>query len=646
MYLKSLQISNFRKFEKLKVEFTVGLNLLVGENDAGKTAIIDAIKYVLHTQSFDYIRPNYEDFFNSGNDEATRTEDFYIECIFEDLKPHEASSFLEWLGFDDGKSFLKVWLSAKRKDRKIFYEVRAGADEEGSQLSGEARDYLRAIYLKALRDAESELAPKKGSRLSQVLDNHELFEDKESHPLKDIMEKTNNEIEEYFSDPAGGKNLMDALNSYLKDFSLASNQLESKFSMSGSSLKSILEKLGLKIFNTSENNTQGLGSHNLLYIAAELLLLKKAGYAGLKLGLVEEIEAHLHPQTQIKLIEAIQSIGERNDIQFIMTTHSPNLASKIKLENLIAVKDSNAYPMGNEYTQLDKGDYYFLERFLDSTKANLFFANGIILVEGDAENILLPTVAKLLDKNLSDYGVSIVNVGSVAFLRYSKIFLRQVEPYFTVPVAVITDVDVKPFESREKYSIKIEKMTTLTTSQNRLPLIPLSAQKIVKKNTKYYIEREYNIFEVETKRKDIISQKNAKYDKEKVKSFIAPYWTLEYTIALSCLSKLFYQAVYISWKIKDTDGKNSYVYTETRNKATLIVEADTQYSQWLQNSKSIEEIAFEIYQKTLLDKQVSKAVVAQIFSQLINEADSTLYNIQSDNKLKYLVDAINYVTSN
>jgi putative ATP-dependent endonuclease of OLD family len=386
--------------------------------------------------------------------------------------------------------------------------------------------------------------------------------------------------------------------------------------MSGSSLKSILEKLGLKIFNTSENNMQGLGSHNLLYIAAELLLLKKTGYAGLNLGLVEEIEAHLHPQTQIKLIEAIQSIGEKNDIQFIMTTHSPNLASKIKLENLIVVKNGNAYPMGYKYTKLDKGDYYFLERFLDSTKANLFFANGIILVEGDAENILLPTIAKLIGKNLSDFGVSIVNVGSVAFLRYSKIFLRKSDPQFTVPVAVITDVDVKPFESE----VKVDDGSGGKRNKTKP--------------------------EVETERVTVISTKKEKYDKQKVKSFIAPYWTLEYTIALSCLSKLFYQAVYISWKIKDAEGKNSYVYTETKNKATLIQEADEQYSQWLQDDKSIEEIAFEIYKKTLLDKQVSKAVVAQIFSQILNEADLTSCDIKSDDKLKYLVDAINYVTSN
>ena len=614
MYLRKLKINNFRKFQNLKVEFTKGLNLLVGENDAGKTAIVDAIKYVLNTQSFDYIRPSYEDFFNSSDDESHRTENFYIECIFEDLKSHEASSFLEWLGFyDDGKNFLKIWLSAKRKDRKIFYEIRAGADDEGSQLSGEARDYLRVTYLKALRDAESELSPKKGSRLSQILDSHEVFEDKENHELKEIMRITNESIETYFSVGNGGEELMKSLNTYLKEFSLITNKLESKFLMSGSSLKSILEKLGLKIFNTSENNSQGLGSQNLLYIATELLLLKKTGYAGLKLGLIEEIEAHLHPQTQIKLIEAIQNIGEINDIQFIMTTHSPNLASKIKLKNLIVIKNANAYPMGSEYTKLAEGDYYFLERFLDSTKANLFFANGVILVEGDAENILLPIIAKRIGKNLSDYGVSIVNVGSVAFLRYSTIFLRKSEPHFTIPVAVITDVDVKPFESKVQVDNGSGGKRDKTTA------------------------------EVETERVSLISTKNTKYDEEKVKSFIAPYWTLEYTIALSCLSKLFYQAVYICKKTKSRD----YVYSMS-DKTIYITEANSEYDSWESSRKTKEDIAFIIYNDTMIEKSnpLSKAVVSQVFGQILNEADLSSYPIESDDKLKYLIEAINYVTSN
>ena len=67
----------------------------------------------------------------------------------------------------------------------------------------------------------------------------------------------------------------------------------------------------------------------------------------------------------------------------------------------------------------------FLERFLDATKANLFFAKGLIMVEGDAENLLIPAIAQLIGKNLYQYGVSVVNVGSTAYKRYVNIFKTQ-----------------------------------------------------------------------------------------------------------------------------------------------------------------------------------------------------------------------------
>lgn len=610
MYLSTIKIENFRKYKNLTVEFTAGLNLIVGENDSGKTAIIDAIRYVLHTQSYEYIRPLYEDFYlENTKDESHRSTKFKIECIFKDFKEYEAKSFLEWLSIDvNGDYYLKVWLEGTRKGSKVYYDFRAGGDDEGSQMSAEARDYLRVTYLKPLRDAESELTPKRGSRLSQILDSHEAFEDKENHRLKRIMKLTNKAIEKYFTN-YDGKDLLEDINIYLKDFSLETNRLNSKFQVSESSLKSILEKLTLKLFNheVSENNIQGLGSQNLLYISAELLLLKKSEYSGLKLALVEEIEAHLHPQTQLRLIEAIQDIAESYNIQFIVTSHSPNLASKVKLKNLILCKNSKVYPMGEDYTKLQKGDYYFLERFLDSTKANLFFANGVILVEGDAENILIPTLAKLINKDLSKYGVSIVNVGSVAFLRYANIFLRQSEPKMDIPVSLITDVDVKPIECKPT----------------------------VKENG---VKKELTKEELESKRKQTILDKESKYEKP-IKSFIVPYWTLEYTIALSCLSQIFNQAVFISWRSKSKD----YAYTE-EEKQNYIKEANEKYEEWEENNKTTEEIAYEIYKNILLDKQISKAVVAQIFAQLLNEADLTLYDICNDEKLKYLVDAIDYAT--
>lgn len=604
MYLHSLLLNNFRKYKSLNVSFNSGLNLLVGENDSGKTAIVDAIKYVLHTQSREFIRPCVEDFHLSGNeDESKRSETFVIECVFKGFKDYESKSFLEWLGFDDNGGFnLRVWLKGTRKDGRIYYDLRAGSDSEGHQLNGEARDLLRATYLRPLRDAESELTPKRGSRLSQILDSHDQFSDKVDHRLKRILRLTNKAIDNYFS-KYDGKDLLGDINGYLEDFSIDDNVLSSKFQVSDNSLKSILEKLSLKLFGQeiSENNFQGLGSNNILYIAAELLLLKKLHYSGLKLALIEETEAHLHPQAQVRLIDAIQKIGEENNIQFILTSHSPNLASKVKLDNLIVCKGGNAYPMGPSSTKLRSGDYYFLERFLDSTKANLFFSSGTILVEGDAENILVPVIAKYIGRDLSRGGVSIVNVGSTAFLRYANIFLREEGEEFRVPVSLITDVDVKPVEYGKK------KNDVLLTAE-----------------------------EIEVTREATILEKKGKYPAP-IKSFIAPYWTLEYSLSLSSLSEVFWASVYLCWKTKSKD----YVFSD-EGKNELVLEAGVKYKSWLDDGCSKEKIAFKIYKETLLDKQLSKAVVAQVFSGVLSEAD--LVGAPDDPNISYLVDAVVYAT--
>ena len=106
------------------------------------------------------------------------------------------------------------------------------------------------------------------------------------------------------------------------------------------------------------------------------------------------------------------------------------------------MKNRSGYDLSEGKTGLQKGDYLFLQRFLDSTKANLFFAKGIIMVEGDAENILIPVIADILGYPLEKYGISIVNVGSTAFLRYSRIMIGRDGSSIGIPVSVVTDCDV------------------------------------------------------------------------------------------------------------------------------------------------------------------------------------------------------------
>jgi len=619
MFLSELKIWNFRKYGSgeddapgLHLRLNRGLNLLVGENDSGKTAIIDAIKYILQTQSYDYQRFDDEDFFLLPGREppdANRAKSLKIECIFRgfDAENNEAAHFIEWLGIEqdcDGNDryFLKVILNAERKDRKITYDIKSGSDDEGTQLDGAARDLLRVTYLKPLRDAQSELIPGKRSRLAQILKSHEAFSlvPEAEHPITKIAESANKQIEGYFKGKDEnnndipdqfGKKLLSDINEYLKEFFTEKeiNKI-ANFTISGQNLSGILEKL---ILDLAEGNS-GLGSYNRLYIATELLLLKRTNYYGLKLSLIEEMEAHLHPQAQLRLIEYLQDeIAERSGVQLIMTTHSPNLASKVKLDNLIICKGDKALPMGSEFTELEKGDYLFLERFLDVTKANLFFAHGVILVEGDAENILIPVIIDILGKPLSKYGVSVVNVQSTAFLRYSRIFKRKLGEGIGVKVAVVTDNDIKPD-------------------------LGLSAQEIADKRT----------------------EKEAKYNGQEIKTFISPDWTLEYDIALSGLKKEFYTAVLRAEKIQNSD-----TYGLTPAKITEINrKVDTDFHTWTSEHKTGREIAKAIYEDYMLEKKISKAIVAQCFAALLKECEGIKERIEVDEKLKYIVDAIKYVT--
>jgi len=690
MHLAELRLWNFRKYGStngepgLSVLFNNGLNLLVGENDSGKTAIIDAIKYILGTQSNDINRVTEKDFFRGSDGSRTRT--LKIECIFKDISPAEGAHFLEWLTFDPGNNYeLRVRLESRLTENRVVTDVRAGIEGADIQLDGAARELLRTTYLKPLRDAENELTPGYRSRLAQILKSHELFKQvkEEDHPLVEFIKSANKQIDQYFSEneitlkredgadgqtlSVTGKQLSDDLNKYLNEFFPEGGQSTATFNISSVELTDILRKLSLII----DENQSGLGTLNLLFIATELLLLQNDKHLGLKLALIEEIEAHLHPQAQLRLIDFLQKKETKG--QFILSTHSTTLASTIKLENLIICKDNQVFPMGAVHTRLAKGDYRFLERFLDATKANLFFARGVILVEGDAENILLPVIAEVLDKPLHKYGVSIVNVGSTAFLRYSKIFMRQDGSTMNIPVAVITDLDVRPIEYyndqgneavqevycindtnigelEEKYSeisfnaIKDEVYQSKSAFEEALKTIkvakraPQGFKRECLEKAKFNITPQF----IESIRSQKCEGKQQSLSQGHVKAFISSKWTLEYDFALSELRDYLFKAAWATRIEKDNGeiDRINEVFSEE-----IETELQGRRKHWEESGVNAEGIAYEIY-KPLLKGTLSKAINAQYLANLLTEnKESVRETLERDIHLKYIVDAINHVTN-
>lgn len=452
MYLSELRLWNFRKYTNedgvidetkphLTVPFTKGLNVLIGENDSGKTAIIDAIKLVTKTHSMEWIHLVETDF-------SLGCDNLRIEIIFTELSDPEAAPFTDKVQInpDTGIVSLHLVLEASRNAGKILpYEVKA-YDGTLKPINANEKELIKATYLRALRDADYDLTAKKNSRLSQILMGHELFQ--EGAEGKDTFEKiiadANAKIENWFKEDFGGANsnksqIKDVIDTFIRSF--LSDNYESELSISDSNIKGILEKISIGIKGTMN---MGLGSMNRLFMATELLHLRRMS-EGVKLCLIEELEAHLHPQAQMKVIEGIQ---QENDVQFILTTHSPNLASKIKISmdntSVILCKDSDVYPLTKGKTKLDDKNYRYLENFLDVTKSNLFFAKGIIVVEGWAEDMIIPVLANNLGMNLTCHEVSVVNVGSTAYLHYARILMRKDGKSLNYPVSIVTDYDVRP----------------------------------------------------------------------------------------------------------------------------------------------------------------------------------------------------------
>lgn len=182
MYLSILKVWNFRKYctgadntPGLEIHFNEGVNVLIGENDSGKTAIVDAIRYILKTQSGEYIQFDEKDFYQDSD--GNRKDEFKIECVFDGLNKQDSGLFWEWLSWNEDKThyLLRVWLYAKRKDNVIIPTFSAGTEGSSERMDSEAREPLKVVYFKPLRDALTDMTHGYKSRLAQILSAHELL---------------------------------------------------------------------------------------------------------------------------------------------------------------------------------------------------------------------------------------------------------------------------------------------------------------------------------------------------------------------------------------------------------------------------------------------------------------------------------------
>lgn len=481
MYLKKLLIKNFRIFDETGIElvFNKGVNAIIGENNSGKSSVIDAIRLVYSTVTY------RKDIFFSKSDfhvgqDGTVADYAQFDVHLEDVprrmteiwNPQSESG----MGGDFHIKFEKyISPSGVEKVRSVYW----GFGTEGNLLSSDTFEATDVVFLGALRDSESEMKPSRNSKLAQLLRNLvpredvraelvQILNDANNNLLeKEQLKKTRNtinqnlaRIEQEFLNQQIDIGLVEprfdsiasSLRAWVKPKWILINKVDPVYEkaytyfQSHMDLKKIQEdakgiyfeisildseteldkeladrisEVANKSFELYQN---GLGYNNLLFMSAVLgdMAIEKGGVYQ-NLLLVEEPEAHLHPQLQ-ELVHNFLSDANKNDgnIQIIYTSHSPTLASKMDIENINLLYEygHKKYCLPFSQTNLTEENKNYLQRYLDVTKSQMFFARGILFVEGISEAILLPAMAKALDRPFEKYAVELVNVDSVAFTPF------------------------------------------------------------------------------------------------------------------------------------------------------------------------------------------------------------------------------------
>lgn len=636
MFLSQLTIKNFRQFGAdapvFSIDFHKGVTALVGENDAGKTAVIDAIRHTLMTRDMEFMRLQPEDF-HIRNDGQQAVE-ITIRARLSGLTDSEKGAFAEYLTYEGAEVALYVHWFARRLSempgsrRWVEIAVRSGPNGEGPSFDATIRQLLAVAYLRPLRDAEREMSPGRSSRLSQILNN--FPEVRKGQPFDPASPPTDTAqaaslslsgLSDYLrhlvDQHEGIGGAQKAINTdYLARLSLAGEALHGRISFAeggtdAARLRQILERLELGLLagpNGQPRGTYGLGSNNLLFMACELLLLGKEP-DGLPLLLIEEPEAHLHPQRQLRLMEFLEAAANppvgstQRQVQVIVTSHSPNLTSKIPLQNLVLLHRQGAYSMAEGQTHLSKSDYQFLQRFLDVTKANLFFARGLIVVEGDGEAILAPTLARLIGRDLTEHGVSIVNVGGTGLRRYARILQRQdpTKGVFAIPTACLADMDVMPDCAPRILELVVDDADPKWTSPRR----------------KWRVKREFGatpadqLVGLQAKRGRL-----SEGDGQNVRTFVADEWTLEYDLAFAGLGEEVYIAAALA---ANDDPLNNGKKTHADVKAT----AKLDYAALVAQAAGQRELLCSHIYEMFSSKRASKSIAAQHLADMLSENAKT-----------------------
>jgi putative ATP-dependent endonuclease of OLD family len=310
-------------------------------------------------------------------------------------------------------------------------------DHEENALTSDMLEDLRAIYLPPLRDPASGLRPSRSSQIARLI--HRLSDESAKEEMVEALKTFDAELKSK------------------KPIEATQKAIQSRHDgMLGSSLKQALDvgltnpdfqrlaaRLSLSV-DSLDVEQNGLGYNNLIYMAVVLSELSLNPDAAYKALIVEEPEAHLHPQMQAVLLQYLESkeTPEANEkaVQVFVTSHSPNFAAIARIDTIGCLCEHGHIIKGffPRDVKFPKGKKEKLQRYLDVTRAELYFARRIILVEGAAERFMIELLAKKMKVNLRKHAVSVLSTEGLNFDAFAPLFGKNA---LNVKVAIISDAD-------------------------------------------------------------------------------------------------------------------------------------------------------------------------------------------------------------